>query len=208
MHYRLLGYFAIASLSALIGVSVASAQPRGTASPAARPIKGPDRPGTRGAIGAEAIEAGAAKARTPEEQLAQAEQFLQQVEGVLRTVEADLNSARQKKDVVKTLCLDDKMNQLDVLKRSIESRRRQLKVAASGTEDGLPGHHYTILLAQHERGLQLQAEANQCIGKELRFIGESSVTMERDDGLPIDDPSDFPIDSVIVQPPQCSSCYR
>jgi hypothetical protein len=51
----------------------------------------------------------------------------------------------------------------------------------------------------------LVSEANQCIGEETGFVGESVVTVEVE-GVPDTDPSEFPTDPVlstapIVSPP-------
>ncbi len=44
--------------------------------------------------------------------------------------------------------------------------------------------------------------------KSVSFIGESSVSMDVEDGMPPEDPSDYPGAQIIVEPPNCASCFR
>jgi hypothetical protein len=55
---------------------------------------------------------------------------------------------------------------------------------------------------------QLTAEANQCIGQEAGFVGESAVTSTIDPNLPQEDPSEYPNTDIIVEVPACSSCFK
>ena len=55
-----------------------------------------------------------------------------------------------------------------------------------------------------DRVRSLVAEANQCIGEETGFIGESQVTVQIDPTIP-DDPSAYPNDPIISQPPVIAS---
>ena len=55
-----------------------------------------------------------------------------------------------------------------------------------------------------ERVKTLVSEANQCIGEETGFVGESKVVVDIDPGLPDTDP-DFPNDPIVTTPPVISS---
>ena len=72
----------------------------------------------------------------------------------------------------------------------------------------LANHEFTILSVLRQRTDQLTAEANQCIGQEAGFVGESAVTSSIDPNLPKEDPSEYPNNNVIVEPPACSSCTK
>ncbi len=41
-----------------------------------------------------------------------------------------------------------------------------------------------------------------------RFVGDSAVTSSIDPNLPKDDPSEYPTNNVVVEPPACSSCIK
>lgn len=183
------------------GPGVASAQdPPAPAPPAAPAATGPAAtdPG-----------AGAGLARqvslTPQEMVTQADAALSRLEGGRMSVAKQLAAARKERDVVKTLCLNDKLNQLDVALRSATERRGALELAAKRGDADLANHEFTILGVLRQRGDQLIVEANQCIGEEAGFAGDSAVSMTVD-GVP-DDDADIPDFGVIVDPPQCASCY-
>jgi hypothetical protein len=145
---------------------------------------------------------------TPIEQVAQASAATAEMEGIRARVQGDLERARKERDVVKTLCLNDKLNQIDVAIQSAAERRHGLELAAKRGDTDLANHEYTILSVLHQRVQQLDTEANQCIGKEVAFTGESSVTVNHEGELPVEDPSEFPPTPVVVQPPSCASCFR
>ena len=113
---------------------------------------------------------------TPAEELAQSEQLLSRMDSSRSGVRRQLETARAQRDVVKTLCLNDKLNQLDVAIRSARERRQSLEAAASRADADLATHEFTILSVLRQRADQLTAEANQCIGQEAGFIGDSAVT--------------------------------
>jgi hypothetical protein len=187
---RILGFSAVAVLSMVIGHRVASAQADGAPPP-------PD--------------ASTGLARTvnlsPADQLQQTESYLSRMEAARATIRRMLETARSQRDVVKTLCLNDKLNQIDVALRSARERRQALEVAVNRKDVDLANHEFTILNVLRQRSDQLTAEANLCIGKEAEYIGDSAVSSTIDPGLPREDPSEYPNEPVIVEPPACSSCF-
>ncbi|MCK6589708.1 MAG: hypothetical protein L6Q76_19225, partial [Polyangiaceae bacterium] len=144
---------------------------------------------------------------SPQEQLAQTDMFLGRMETARTTIRRMLETARAQRDVVKTLCLNDKLNQMDVALRSARERRQALELAASRNDVDLASHEFTILNVLGQRTDQLTAEANLCIGKEAEYIGDSAVTGSVDPGLPEEDPSEYPNEPVIVETPVCSTCF-
>lgn len=138
----------------------------------------------------------------------QAETVIGQVENARTNVRRQLEIAREQRDVVKTLCLNDKLNQLDVAIRSARERKAQLDLAVSRNDSELARHEFAIIAVLRQRSDQLTAEANQCVGKEIALIGESSVTHEEDPDLPSTEVTDPPTVDVIIDPPSCSSCIK
>jgi hypothetical protein len=146
---------------------------------------------------------------SPQEQLAQADAALQRMSVTAASVRRMLETARAQRDVVKTLCLNDKLNQIDVAARSAQDRRGALDQAVQRRDSELASHEFTILQVIKQRVEQLNAEANQCIGEEAGFIGESRVTTTIDPGLPGQETTNYPEPPpVISQPPQCASCIK
>ena len=119
-----------------------------------------------------------------------------------------LEQARASRDVVKTLCLNDKLNQVDVAARSARDRRISLEQAAQRNDADLANHEFTILTVLRQRVEQLSAEANQCIGEEAVLFGETKVVTTIDPTLPHEDPSSYPDNPIISIPPPCVSCIK
>lgn len=128
---------------------------------------------------------------TPTQMRAQAEKFLPQMQLGSKSVREQLAQARAARDVVKTLCLNDKLNQIDVAVSTATDRLGSLQVAAERQDAERSKHEYQVLQVLRDRVGILVAEANQCIGEETGFVGESSVTMEVDPDIP-DDPTAYP----------------
>src|SRR5580700_1616511 len=60
---------------------------------------------------------------TPQQQIAESETSISRMEQSSAAVRKMLEQAREKRDVVKTLCLNDKLSQVDVAIRSARDRR-------------------------------------------------------------------------------------
>jgi hypothetical protein len=102
------------------------------------------------------------------------------------------------------LCLNDKLNQVDVAIRSTRDRVEALRVAANRDDRDQVRHEFAVISVLQERVSEVVAEANQCIGEEEGFIGDSYVKVEIDPTIP-DDPSAFPEEPLISLPPVLSS---
>jgi hypothetical protein len=194
MGRRILGFTGLAAFAVLLGHGIAAAQ-----APKDRP---PDAAGTL----VQPV------TLTPKEELVQAEAMLSRMDASRSGVRRQLETARAQRDVVKTLCLNDKLNQLDVAVRNAQERREALAAAAQRSDADLASHEFTILSVLRQRSDQLTAEAQQCIGQEAGFVGESAVQATVEPGIP-PDPSgwDAPGGNVIVtppltEPPSCVSC--
>ncbi len=147
---------------------------------------------------------------SPQQQVVEADAQIGRMEQAATTVRKQLEQARAARDVVKTLCLNDKLSQIDVAIRSAKDRRQSLQLAAGRNDAEMSNHEFTILTVLRQRTEQLTAEANQCIGEEAVLVGESKITTTIDPTLP-DDPDTVtnPNDpGVISIPPSCVSCSR
>ncbi len=139
------------------------------------------------------------------EMQAQTDKDLPQMDQGATTVRRQLEDARAARDVVKVLCLNDKLNQINVAIRSARDRASSLKIAVKQNDKDRVKHEYVVIQVLHDRVQTLVAEANQCIGEETGFVGESRVTVNIDPNIPDTDPSQFPSDNIVSQPPVLSS---
>ena len=138
---------------------------------------------------------------SPQQMLTQAKGFLPAMDRAAVGVRRQLQAAREAKDVVKSLCLNDKLNQIDLATRTTTDRVAGLEAAVNANDAERSKHQYTVVLVLRDRVNTLVSEANQCIGEDVGFVGESNVTMEIDPSVPPIDPSSFPERPIISQPP-------
>jgi hypothetical protein len=176
------------------GISVVSALGVATAQTAA-PTPAPPPP-----------EVGAQRdvALSPAQMSVEANNYMARMEQGAAGVRAQLTQAREQRDVVKVLCLNDKLNQIDVAIRSARDRVAALKGAAARNDVDRARHDFTVTQVLRDRVQALVAEANQCIGEETGFIGDSQVTVNIDPSIPDTDPSEPPDDPLVSDPPVLS----
>jgi hypothetical protein len=145
---------------------------------------------------------------SPQEQLLQADASVARMRVSSATVRRGLEQARQQRDVVKTLCLNDKLNQIDIAMRSAQDRRTTLDQAVTRRDADLANHEFTILQVLRQRVDQLDFEARQCLGEELQFLGDTKIITNIDPGMPSEETTSFPDPvPVLSAPANCESCY-
>lgn len=142
---------------------------------------------------------------TPEQMVDRAEKLIAKMERTARGVRRQLSEARQERDVVKVLCLNDKLNQIDVALSSASDRQKALQSMVTNNNADRAKHEFTIIAVLGERADALQAEANQCVGEELGYVGDTQVTVDIDDDIADTDPTEFPDDPFISEPPRLRS---
>ncbi|MDI3283103.1 hypothetical protein [Polyangium sp. 15x6] len=188
---RMLGFGALCALSLLVAAGIASAQAQGAP---------PAPPDTNAGLQRQVT-------LTPAQQLQETDTYLARMESARSSVRRLLEEARAQRDVVKTLCLNDKLNQIDVTLRSARERRQSLDLAVKRDDADLSSHEFTILGVLRQRVEQLVAEANQCIGKDADILGETSTVTQIDPGIP-DDPAFYPPPIIIQEPPPSASVIK
>lgn len=142
---------------------------------------------------------------TPQQMLQRAKAFKPQMDNDAIAVQRQATDAKQKHDVVKSLCLSDKLSQIHVAGSTAAGRIETLEAAVNHNDADSAKHEFTIVQVLKDRSAALVSEANQCIGEETGFIGESTVTVSIDPSIPDQDTSAFPIDPFVTQPPVLSS---
>jgi hypothetical protein len=125
-----------------------------------------------------------AEIASPEEMLTRAKQFVTGIEQSSGSISRQLQAARKDRDVVRVLCLNDKLNQVDVALGSAQDRLGSLRTAVSRSDADRSHHEYTVLEVLNDRVRVLVSESNQCVGEETGFIGEAEVSVSVDPRLP------------------------
>ena len=142
---------------------------------------------------------------TPAQMVERARSYKPMMDNDAISVQRQASDAKQKHDVVKSLCLSDKLSQIHVAVTTATGRIETLEAAVSHNEADRAKHEFTIVQVLKDRSAALVSEANQCVGEETGFIGESTVTVTIDPNIPDTDPSQFPDDPLVSQPPTLSS---
>jgi len=144
-------------------------------------------------------------ALAPQQMLDRARGAVPEMDKLRATVAQQLADARRKKDVVKSLCLDDKVKQMKLATDTAKDRVIDLTSAVSQSDADRAKHEFTVIQVLRERVQTLVSEAQQCIGEETGFVGNSDVTVEIDPAVPDTTPTDFPDDDLVSEPPVLSS---
>jgi hypothetical protein len=170
----------------LCGAGSATAQPGGTGTPA----------GGSAQLGFEKKQQ-----LTPQEAAAQAATLLARLDQAASTVRHQLDSARQQRDIVKSLCLSDKLSQIDAAARSCRDRNSALQAAVQRNDVELSNHEFTIMSVLGQRGNQLIAESNQCIGQDMSFVGQTEVSTDVSNTLPTEGEVENGGNTYVIVPP-------
>jgi hypothetical protein len=141
---------------------------------------------------------------SPAQMLAQVTAFLPEMERGAATVHRQLEEAQAARDVVKIFCLRDKEGQIAVALTTARDRAEALRIAAAHNDRAQAAHEFTVIWVLRDQVAAMVSEANQCIGVEEGFIGDSRVEVEIDPDIP-DDPTDLADDPLISAPPLISS---
>lgn len=115
------------------------------------------------------------------------------IQAASQRVQQQLQAAREERDVVRVLCLNDKLSQVDIALRSARDRLGALEGAREGRRSK---HEYTVLQVLRDRAKDLVHEAGQCVGEESGFEVGADVTVTVDADIPA-----VNVASVLAQPP-------
>lgn len=142
---------------------------------------------------------------SPQEMLAKVQNLIPELDKLRAQVGLQLKDAKEKKDVVKSLCLDDKAKQMKLATDTAKDRVIALSSAVSQNDPDRSKHEFTVIQVLKDRVNALVAEAQQCIGEETGFIGNEEVIVDIDPSIPDSDETDFPEDPLVSEPPVFSS---
>ncbi|MBM4361721.1 MAG: hypothetical protein FJ104_03495 [Deltaproteobacteria bacterium] len=136
----------------------------------------------------------------PDQQLAQSRSIVGAIEQNVAAVRVQLAAAREVRDVVKVLCLNDKRNQLNIVWRASVERLQSIQAAVTGNDRDRARTEYMLMLELRDRAAALAKEANQCIGEEAGFVGDTDVRVDVDSNIPNNDPGQLGVDPEEITP--------
>ena len=174
--------------------------------------------GLVGAFGTAAAQTGVGKvdvdagaSTPPGDQVAVTDGYIKKIEASAKRVRHLLDEARRNKDVVKATCLSDMLAQIEVALKGVRDRSASLKAAAARGDNDVRNHEFGVATNLKKRADQLDAQANQCIGEELGFPGETKQTFKVDPNIAPVDPGTGQTDPgtvIVLTPPNQVSPVR
>lgn len=138
----------------------------------------------------------------------QARQYQQSMTQVLQRVQVLQETARKQKDIIKLNCVSDKLVQAKVNASIADQAMTALQENIAKADEGGRTHEFTRLTIINQKVLVLGAEAENCIGEDLTFVGATRIDVEVDPNIPNSDPTQPGIPVAAVERPPAASTYR
>jgi hypothetical protein len=144
---------------------------------------------------------------TPQEMQGQGKEYFRNMNESLQHIQSLQETARKQKDIIKLNCVTDKLVQAKVNINIAEQAMTSLQENTARGDEGGRTHEFTRLTIVNQKVLVLGAEAENCIGEDLSFIGATRVDVEVDPGIPQNDPTEPPGPTIDIVRPQPASNY-
>lgn len=142
---------------------------------------------------------------TPEQLRQRGTAAVAAIEAAATSVRAMATAAKDQRDVVKVLCLEDKSTQVGAALGTAKERGAALNSSLAVSSQERAKHEYVMLTTIKDRVTTLMNEANQCIGEETGFSGDAELTVEIDAELPEVQADIVGFIAVVSLPPGLSS---
>jgi hypothetical protein len=144
---------------------------------------------------------------TPQEMVTQGQQYFGAMNDTLKRIQLLEETAKRQKDIIKLNCVKDKLVQGKVNMNIAEQAMTALQENIARADEGGRTHEFTRLTIVNQKVLVLGAEAENCIGEDLSFVGATRVDVEIDPGIPQTDPTQPPTPTIPVldRPPPASN---
>jgi hypothetical protein len=145
---------------------------------------------------------------TPAEMVNQSKEYFTSMGQVVKRIQSLQEEAKRQKDIIRLNCVTDKLVQARVNMNIADQSMATLQESVAKNDEGAETHEFTRLTIVNQKLTVLGAEAENCIGEDLSFVGATRIDIEIDPNIPQYDPttpgSPF-ID--IERPPQASPVY-
>ena len=114
--------------------------------------------------------------------------------------------AKKAGDVIKLNCVNDKLLQIKELLNIAEGALTNITEAIARNDEDERYHQFSRLTIAHQKGEQVRQEAENCIGEDLVYVGDTEIDMEVDPTVPGTDPLDpVGVEPIVVERPPISS---
>lgn len=138
---------------------------------------------------------------TPEEMVNQSREYAKSMNEVLKRIQTLQDQAKREKDIIRLNCVTDKVVQVRVNISIAEQSMAALQEAVTRADEGERTHEFTRLTIVNQKVQVLGAEAENCIGEDLSFVGATRVDVEIDPNIPTYDPTQPPAPGIDIDRP-------
>jgi hypothetical protein len=138
---------------------------------------------------------------TPEEMVNQSREYAKNMADVLKRIQTLQDQAKREKDIIRLNCVTDKVVQVRVNMSIAEQSMASLQEAVTRADEGERTHEFTRLTIVNQKVQVLGAEAENCIGEDLSFVGATKVDIEIDPNIPQYDPTQPPAPGIDIERP-------
>jgi hypothetical protein len=147
----------------------------------------------------------ARQALSPQETLTQAREFNTKIADTLSKVSRLSSEAQKKKDAIKLNCVNDKLVQIRGHVAITEQTMTALNEAMARGNEGERQHEFTRMTILYQKVTVLGTEAENCVGEEPSYTGDTKVDVDIDPNIDNDDPTEphLPLPDV-TRPPEAS----
>jgi hypothetical protein len=144
---------------------------------------------------------------SPQEMQKQAKDYFRNMNDIVKRIAALQEQSKRQKDIIRLNCVTDKLVQSKVNVTIAEQSMAALQENITRADEGGRTHEFTRLTIVNQKVLVLGAEAENCIGEDLSFVGATRVDVEVDPNIPqidVTSPPEQVID-VTTRPPPASA---
>jgi hypothetical protein len=145
---------------------------------------------------------------TPDEMVSQSREYLKTISDVLRRIQTLQDQSKRDKDIIRLNCVTDKLVQTRVNASIAEQSMAGLQEAMTRADEGQRTHEFTRLTIVNQKVLVLGAEAENCIGEDLSFVGSTRIDVDIDPNIPQFDPTQAPAPGIDIERPGEASPMR
>jgi hypothetical protein len=138
---------------------------------------------------------------TPDEMMAQAREYFHSMGEVVKRIQLLQEQSKRSKDIIRLNCVTDKLVQGKVNINIAEQSMAGLQDSIARADEGGRTHEFTRLTIVNQKLSVLGAEAENCIGEDLSFVGATRVDVDVDPNIPQTDPTQPPAPGTDIERP-------
>jgi hypothetical protein len=143
-----------------------------------------------------------------QEMVQQGDGYFKSMAETVKRISALQDQSKRQKDIIRLNCVTDKLVQARVNLTIAEQAMAALQENISRADEGGRTHEFTRLTIVNQKVSVLGAEAENCIGEDLSFVGATRVDVEVDPNLPQIDVTSPSVPTLPIERPQDASSVK